>query len=103
MGDSGLLRALSSQLDFVGLHRFEGLGGEVSSWAWSRSWTEDATDLLRLWWGRAGFTNSSRGVLSVSFGLVMVALLWLEVGRDDGSIELSLLSVDGRSARDRLP
>jgi hypothetical protein len=31
LGESGLLRALSSQLDFVGLHRFEGLGGDVSS------------------------------------------------------------------------
>jgi hypothetical protein len=31
LGDSGLLSALSNQLDFVGLHRLEGLGGDVSS------------------------------------------------------------------------
>jgi hypothetical protein len=37
LGESGLLRALSSQLDFVGLHRFEGLGGDVSSCGWSLS------------------------------------------------------------------
>jgi hypothetical protein len=30
-GDSGLFNALSNQLDLVGLHRFDGLGGDVSS------------------------------------------------------------------------
>jgi hypothetical protein len=103
LGESGLLRALSSQLDFVGLHRFEGLGGDVSSCDCSFSWKDEATDLLRLWCGSAGFTNSSLGVRSVSALFVMVALLWLEAGREEGSIELSLLSVVGRSALDKVP
>lgn len=105
LGESGLLRALSSQLDFVGLQRLEGLGGEVSSCGWSFSLKVDATDLLRLWlWaGSAGLTNS-RGARSSSRvpGRVTVALLWLEVGRDEGSMELSLLSV-GLSALDSEP
>jgi hypothetical protein len=48
LGESGLFNALSSQLDFVGLHRLDGLGGDVSSWGWSFSLKVDATDLLRL-------------------------------------------------------
>lgn len=91
----------------MGLHRLEGLGGDVSSCVWSFSLKVDATDLLLLWSGRAGLTNSSRDLRSGSVSLVMVALLWLDVGLeaglDDGSIELSLLSVGGRSLRERLP
>jgi len=48
LGDSGLLSALSSQVDFVGLHRFEGLGGEKSSCSASLSLKVDATDLALL-------------------------------------------------------
>jgi hypothetical protein len=52
LGDSGLLSALSNQLDFVGLHRFEGLGGDVSSCDASFSLKValkvDATDLALL-------------------------------------------------------
>jgi hypothetical protein len=47
-GESGLLSALSNQLDLVGLHRFEGEGGDVSSCGSSFAWNDDATDLLRL-------------------------------------------------------
>lgn len=105
LGESGLLRALSSQLDFVGLQRLEGLGGEVSSCDGSFSLKVDATDLLRLWlWaGSAGLTNS-RGARSSSrvAGRVTVALLWLEVGREEGSKEPSLLKA-GLSDLDSVP
>jgi hypothetical protein len=47
--------------------------------------------------------NSSLGVLSMSGTFVTVALLWLEVGREDGSIELPLLKVLGRSDLDSVP
>jgi hypothetical protein len=47
LGDSGLARALSSQLDFVGLHRREsivlvGLTGKASSSIWSRENSRDS-------------------------------------------------------------
>lgn len=100
LGDSGLLRALSNQLDFVGLHRFEGLGGDVSSCGASFSLKVDATDLALLWRGKAGLTNSSLSGLSFSVP-VMVALLWLDMGRD-GSIELSLVKT-GRSTFESEP
>ena len=49
-GDSGRVSALSIQLDFVGLKRFDGLlGGEAaSSSALTVYDVKDATDLLRL-------------------------------------------------------
>lgn len=75
LGESGLLSALSNQLDFVGLHRFEGLGGDVSSCSCSRSLYVEWTDLLRAWCGSAGLTNSSLEVRSVSRPFIVVALL----------------------------
>ena len=94
-GDSGFFSALSSQLDLVGLHRFDGLGGDVSSSGSSCGFfvglNVEATDLLRLWYGRAGLTNSCSSLSTASF--VMVRLLELDPGRDEGSMELSLLRV----------
>jgi hypothetical protein len=48
LGDSGLFNALSNQLDLLGLHRFDGLGGDVSSGCSLGSLNVEATDLLRL-------------------------------------------------------
>jgi hypothetical protein len=50
LGDSARVSALSIQLDFVGLKRFEGLlGGDVAdSSAFTVYDVRDATDLLRL-------------------------------------------------------
>jgi hypothetical protein len=53
----------------------------------------EATDLLRLWYGTFGLTNSCSSLSIVSF--VMVRLLELDPGRDEGSIELSLLRLFG--------
>jgi hypothetical protein len=47
--------------------------------------------------------NSSLGARSVSGALVTVALLWLEEGREEGSVELSLLMALGRSAFESVP
>lgn len=74
-GDSGFLfSAFSNQLDLVGLQRFDGLGGDVSSACDWLSLNVDATDLLRLWRGSAGLTNSGFSPPSTA-SLVMVALL----------------------------
>lgn len=47
-GDSGLFSAFSSQLDFVGLNRFDGLEGRSPSSFWSLLLKVEWTDLLRL-------------------------------------------------------
>jgi hypothetical protein len=116
-GDSGLFKALSSQLDFVGLHLLgfivlDGLvGGVVSS---RMDWFPEAFSgpLLELGnacdreAGNEGFTNTSLFVDVVVLLLieldvpgrwpsVIVALLWLEVDLEDGRGELSLLRLLG--------
>ena len=49
LGDSGFVRALSIQLDLVGLKRLEGLaGGDVALSSGVLTVYADATDLLRL-------------------------------------------------------
>ena len=95
LGESGFVIELSSQLDFVGLQRFDGLdGGEVCASAAAR-FSVDNTDLLRLC-GSAGFTKtslSSRACVTVK----IVKLLLLELGREDGSLLPSLLLDIGSS------
>lgn len=93
-GDSGLFSALSNQLDFVGLQRLEGLGGDVSSCGGWPSLKVDAIDLLRLWRGIAGLTNSGFCGLSAA-SLVVLAGPALELGRDEGSCEFSWLRALG--------
>ena len=84
LGDSGRVSALSIQLDFVGLKRFEGLpGGEVAPSS-PAALCEEKTDLLRP-------CRDIVGLVKVSYfspPCVMVRfvrLLLLEVGREDGS------------------
>ena len=95
--ESGLLSALSSQLDLVGLHRFEGLGGgefSVDLLSSPNVVVEAAvTDFPRLCCGSAGFTNSPLELSVNSF--VMVILLELDPGREFGSIELPRLKLLG--------
>jgi hypothetical protein len=96
-GESGLLSALSSQLDLVGLHRFEGLGGgefSVDLLSSPNVVVEAAvTDFPRVCCGSAGFTNSPLELSVNSF--VMVILLELDPGREFGSIELPRLKLLG--------
>jgi hypothetical protein len=117
LGDSGLLRALSSQLDFVGLHlldgegsaAFEGLlgGGVLVLVDDSFSSSVFATD-IEVWvrgiW-RGGLTELSLFVdivipLRIELEVpgrswVYVALLWLDVGLEFGCGEFSLLKLLG--------
>jgi hypothetical protein len=99
----------SSQLDFVGLHLFDGLAGEPSSASSLLKLRMDATDFERLWLrdGSEGLTKPSSSLfvgLSSDF-CVTVRLLWLEVGRELGSNELSRLerADDARSVTGTVP
>jgi len=95
LGDSGFVKALSIQLDFVGLKRLVGLlGGDAAAGSSAVVPYVEATDLLRLWCGNAGLTNTSSPSLCC---VRAVRLLLLEVGRDAGSLLASLLLGVGSS------
>jgi hypothetical protein len=99
---SSLPNADSSQLDFVGLHLFEGLVGSAPACS-SCTLRRDAMDFARLC-ARVGIAGLTKPSSSFSCGLslgfwVMVRLLWLDVGREPGSSEFSLLDDRVEEAR----
>lgn len=90
-GESGLFSADSSQLDFVGLHLLgsivlEGLeGGEATS----RPGSGDSNELLVSVFSELLVSTDRRSSEAVS-------LPWLEVGLDEGPVDVSIDMLPGR-------